>query len=178
MNLLYSGLVGFFVGIIGGWFLASTRPALGKKRAEKLIKIGALEKENSNLYPAIYVTVGSTSTGISGFLLPLTISNVSGLVKFKCLSDGKTKAFKGLPWLFEGLDVSAIDIRLPKEYKLVIASDNNGVLCPGEDMPLMGGYPLTSSYDITVQVIGPTDKVITERHFPNAIINGKLASKS
>jgi|GEM_PF-3769756 len=174
MEILYFVIVSFIVGVAGGWVLASTRPALGTKLAEKKITIGEIKKVRRELFPEIYVTIGAMSTGLLGYLLPLFIRNVHGIVKFQRLSDGETKAVQGLRWLTAGLDCNIIDITLPGEYQLLIASDNQGVLCPGDDMPVMGGYPLTETYDITVQLLGPTNKVIAERHFPQAIIDGKI----
>ena len=176
MEILYSGIIGFVVGIVSGWFLASIRPALGERLAEKKIIIGDIRKVRSQHFPEFYVTIGALSTGIPGFLLPLSIRNISGVVKFQRLSDSETRTYQDLRWLTGGLDSNRIDITLPAEHKLVIASDNHGVLCPGDDMPGMGGFALTESFNITVQILGPTNRIIAERSFPQAIMNGKMTA--
>jgi len=176
MEMLYSGIIGFIVGIVSGWFLASIRPALGERLAEKKIIIGDIRKVESQLFPELYVTVGALSAGLLGFLLPLSIHNIGGVVKFQCLSDGETRTYHDLRWLTGGLDSVRIDITLPTEHKLVIASDNHGVLCPDDDMPGMGGFALTESFNITVQILGLTHRIIAERLFPQAIMNGKMAT--
>lgn len=178
MEILYSGIVGFVVGVVSGWFLASLRPALGKRIAERRITIGDIRKARSQHFPEFYVTVGALSLGLLGFLLPLSIRNVSGVVKFQRLSDGETRTYQDLRWLTGGLDSNRVDITLPGEHKLVIASDNHGVLCPGDDMPGMGGFALTGSFNITVQILGSTNKVIAERFFPQAITNGTMTTNN
>ena len=174
MEILYSGIVGFIVGVASGWVLASVRPALGTKLAEKKITIGDIKKVKSQMFPELYVTVGALSAGLLGFLLALSIHNVSGVVKFQRLSDGQTRVYQGLRWLTGGLDSNRIALTLPGEHKLVIATDDHGVLYPDDEIGAARGFALTETFNITIQILGPTNKVIAERFFPQAITNGKI----
>ena len=174
MEILYSGIVGFIVGVASGWVLASVRPALGTKLAKRKIKIGDIKKVKRQMFPELYVTAGALSTGLLGFLLALSIHIVSGVVIFQRLSDGQTRAYQGLRWLTGGLDSNSIDITLPGEHKLVIATDDHGILYPGDEIGAARGFALTETFNITVQILGPTKQAIAERYFPQAITDGKI----
>ena len=175
MDILYSGIVSFIVGLISGWFLASIRKDLGVKVAERKIRIGDIKKVESDLFAELYVTVGATSAGPLGFLLPLSIHNIRGVAKFHPLVGSEPKVYRGLRWLAAGLDVASIDITLPGEYELVIMTDNHGVLYPDDEIDKDA---LVGTFDITVEILGPTNKVITERCFPRAIMDGKIVTSN
>ncbi len=174
MEIFYSIGISLIVGLTGGWLLASVRPTLGTKVAKMLIRIGDIKKVNSQLFPELYVTVGATSTGLLSFLLPLSIHNIKGIVVFQSLPDGERWIYQGLRWLNIGLDTRCIDIALPGEYELVIATDDHGVLYPGDDIGAGGGRPLSATFNVTVQILGPTNEVIANRTFQRAITDGKL----
>ena len=171
--MLLSGIVSFIVGLISGWFLASTRPALGTKAAHRMIRIGEIKTGGSQPFAELYVNVGASSAGPLGFLLPLCIRNVRGRVTFERLPDGEVEVYQGLRWLPGGLDVNSIDITLPGEYELVIMTEGHGVLYPGDDV---AKSPLTGTFSITVEILGPTKRVIAKRSFPRAITDGKIAA--